>query len=124
LYVLLLHAVRHPVDAEIFMVETLFDHYANSELFNLPPGDELNHVWFGKLFQIQFLVVFCHTIQIQFQPDCGYSKPIGALLSTNAALFTYMFSSFYIQSYKKQQKKAAALDENATERLVKPVKAE
>lgn len=54
--------------------------------------------------QIQFLAVFCHTIQIQFQPNCNFPKVIGALLSLNAALFTYMFSSFYIKSYNKNAK--------------------
>lgn len=69
--------------------------------------------------QIQFLIVFCHTIQIQFQPSCNFPKSIGALLSLNAALFTYMFSSFYIKSYRresriKKMKKAEelAVDEN------------
>lgn len=67
--------------------------------------------------QVQFLVVFCHTIQIQFQPNCNFSKSIGALLSLNAALFTYMFSSFYIKSYNRAAKREAderklALDEN------------
>lgn len=61
--------------------------------------------------QVQFLVVFCHTIQIQFQPSCNFPKSIGALLSLNAALFTYMFSSFYIKSYNKQEK--ALKDEKA-----------
>lgn len=59
--------------------------------------------------QVQFLVVFCHTAQVQFQPDCNFSKSIAALLSLNAALFTYMFSSFYIKSYNKKAK--AAVDE-------------
>lgn len=53
------------------------------------------------MLQIQFLIVFIHTIQIQFQPNCQYNKSIGALLTLNAALFTYMFSSFYIKSYNK-----------------------
>lgn len=56
---------------------------------------------FFYLLQIQFLIVFIHTIQIQFQPNCQYNKSIGALLTLNAALFTYMFSSFYIKSYNK-----------------------
>lgn len=53
---------------------------------------------------IQFLIVFCHTAQLQFQPNCNFPKSIGALLTLNAALFTYMFSSFYIKSYKKKPK--------------------
>lgn len=82
--------------------------------------------------QVQFLVVFCHTIQLQFQPSCNFPKSIGALLSVNAALFTYMFSSFYIRSYNKMEKalkdeKRKALDENSNECLPngdKAIKAE
>ncbi|CRK89409.1 CLUMA_CG003158, isoform A [Clunio marinus] len=69
---------------------------------------------------IQFLVVFCHTIQLQFQPNCTFPKSIGMLLSINAALFTYMFSSFYIKSYNKKAKSAVnekkiVYDENNNE---------
>lgn len=80
----------------------------------------------ARRLQIQFLFVFCHTIQIQFQPSCNFPKSISALLSLNAALFTYMFSSFYIKSYNKQAKvakdakdaleaKKMAFDENSNE---------
>lgn len=65
--------------------------------------------------QIQFLVVFCHTFQIQFQPNCEFSKFIGLLLSLNAALFTYMFSSFYIKSYNRKAKAAAAAEKKILE---------
>ena len=58
-------------------------------------------------FQVQFLIIFVHTLQIQFQPNCAFPKPIGALLTFNAGLFTYMFSSFYVKNYNKEQKKAA-----------------
>ena len=57
-----------------------------------------------NIFQVQFLIVFVHTIQIQFQPNCGYSKGIGSLLTLNAGLFTYMFSSFYIKTYLRRNK--------------------
>jgi hypothetical protein len=68
------------------------------------------------------LIVFCHTIQLQFQPSCNFPKSIGALLSLNAALFTYMFSSFYIRSYNKKEKamtdeKKMVYDENSNECL-------
>ncbi|XP_070491195.1 very long chain fatty acid elongase 7 [Chironomus tepperi] len=53
---------------------------------------------------IQFLIVFCHTVQVQFRPSCTYPKSIAALLTLNAALFTYMFSSFYIKSYTKKRR--------------------
>lgn len=70
--------------------------------------------------QIQFLVVFCHTAQLQFQPNCNFPKSIGALLTINAALFAYMFSSFYIKSYNKKTKqeddeKKIVYDENSNE---------
>lgn len=50
------------------------------------------------------MIVFSHTIQIQFQPDCGFSKGIGALLSLNSGAFLYMFSAFYVKTYKKNQR--------------------
>lgn len=64
--------------------------------------------------------MFVHTIQIQFQPNCNFSKFIGALLTLNAAIFTYMFSSFYIKSYNKMAKrqvdeKKIVYDENSNE---------
>jgi len=66
------------------------------------------YLWWKKYLTImqiiQFLIVFVHTAQIQFQPTCNFPKPIGALLTLNAGLFTYMFSSFYIRSYKKPSK--------------------
>lgn len=64
------------------------------------------YLWWKKyltLLQIvQFLIIFVHTIQVQFQPSCNFPKSIAALLSLNAGLFTYMFSSFYIKSYQKR----------------------
>lgn len=48
------------------------------------------------------MIVFFHTVQIQFQPDCKFNKGIGVLLSVNAALFIYMFSAFYVKSYRKK----------------------
>lgn len=54
------------------------------------------------------MIVFCHTVQVQFQPNCEFPKSIAALLTFNAALFTYMFSSFYIKSYTKKKSPTAA----------------
>ncbi|TMW45923.1 hypothetical protein DOY81_008998 [Sarcophaga bullata] len=69
------------------------------------------YLWWKKYITIlqivQFLIIFVHTLQIQFQPNCAFPKPIGALLTFNAGLFTYMFSSFYVKNYNKEQKKAA-----------------
>lgn len=62
-------------------------------------------------FQVQFLIVFVHTIQIQFQPTCNFPKSIGFLLTLNAGLFTYMFSSFYIKSYNKKHPSKSELNE-------------
>lgn len=59
-------------------------------------------------FKVQFLIVFVHTAQIQIQPNCEYSKGIGALLTLNAGFFTYMFSSFYIKTYLKKDKNMPA----------------
>lgn len=56
-------------------------------------------------------MVFTHTIQIQFQPSCNFPKFIGLLLTINAALFTYMFSSFYIKSYTRASKAARIASE-------------
>lgn len=56
--------------------------------------------------QVQFLVVFIHTAQIQFQPTCAFPKSIGLLLTFNAGLFTYMFTSFYIKSYIRKPTKS------------------
>lgn len=57
---------------------------------------------------VQFIIVFFHTIQVQFQPTCGYPKSIAALLTLNAALFIYMFSMFYVKSYLKAAKRSTA----------------
>lgn len=63
------------------------------------------HLWWKKYLTtmqiIQFAIVFVHTIQIQFQSDCGFPKSIAFLLSLNAGLFAYMFTSFYIRSYNR-----------------------
>lgn len=58
--------------------------------------------------QVQFLIVFVHTIQIQFQPSCAFPAGIGALLSLNAGIFTYMFSAFYVRSYNRKPTAAKA----------------
>lgn len=51
-----------------------------------------------------------HTVQIQFQPSCNFPKSIGALLTLNAGIFTYMFSSFYIRSYNKKHPSKSELN--------------
>lgn len=51
---------------------------------------------------IQFIIVFYHTLQVQFQPSCSYPKSIAALLTLNAGIFIYMFSTFYVRSYLRK----------------------
>lgn len=70
--------------------------------------DKLNNDLSPLYFQVQFVIVFSHTIQIQFQSDCGFPKGIGALLSLNSGLFLYMFSAFYVKTYQKNQRLSAA----------------
>lgn len=69
------------------------------------------YLWWKKYLTImqiiQFLIIFVHTLQIQFQPSCKFPKSIAALLTFNAGLFTYMFSAFYVKSYKKEAALAA-----------------
>lgn len=67
--------------------------------------------------QVQFLIIFVHTLQIQFQPNCNFPKSIAALLTFNAGLFTYMFSSFYVHNYKKEAKQAAQAAQAAQAKL-------
>lgn len=135
-HVHLLYALGDAFDAEVPLVEKILDNLANREwnlmrqnslfiIFLFPPLHGVFHM--SKLFsyyvpQIQFLIVFCHTIQLQFQPTCNFPKSIGALLSLNAALFTYMFSSFYVKSYNKtkaardvKNDKQTIRDENSNE---------
>uniref|UniRef100_A0A1Q3G597 Elongation of very long chain fatty acids protein n=2 Tax=Culex tarsalis TaxID=7177 RepID=A0A1Q3G597_CULTA len=66
-----------------------------------------------KMQIVQFVIVFFHTLQVQFQPTCGYPKSIAALLTLNAALFIYMFSMFYIKSYLRAAKRPAATAKGA-----------
>lgn len=70
------------------------------------------YLWWKKYITVlqivQFLIIFVHTLQLQFQPSCNFPKSIAALLTFNAGLFTYMFSSFYVKNYKKEQKIASA----------------
>lgn len=77
------------------------------------------HLWWKKYLTvmqiIQFLIVFVHTIQIQFQSDCGFPKSIGALLTLNAGLFTYMFGSFYIRSYNRPTRNGRSVSSDEEE---------
>ncbi|XP_061388079.1 elongation of very long chain fatty acids protein AAEL008004-like [Musca vetustissima] len=70
------------------------------------------YLWWKRYITIlqivQFVIVFILTIQIQFQPNCGYNKIVGIGLTLNATLFIYLFSAFYVESYKKENKKKIA----------------
>uniref|UniRef100_A0A1I8NHJ7 Elongation of very long chain fatty acids protein n=1 Tax=Musca domestica TaxID=7370 RepID=A0A1I8NHJ7_MUSDO len=70
------------------------------------------YLWWKRYLTIlqivQFVIVFISTIQIQFQPNCAYNKIIGIGLTLNASLFIYLFSAFYVESYKKENKKKIA----------------
>lgn len=48
-------------------------------------------------------------------PDCNYNKPIASLLTLNAFIFTYMFSSFYIRTYLKNNKASSYKKTDTTE---------
>ncbi|XP_005181233.2 elongation of very long chain fatty acids protein AAEL008004 [Musca domestica] len=67
------------------------------------------YLWWKRYLTIlqivQFVIVFISTIQIQFQPNCAYNKIISIGLTLNASLFIYLFSAFYVESYKKENKK-------------------
>lgn len=71
----------------------------------IDPNNNFNDFF---LQQVQFGIVFVHTIQVQFYPTCGYPKSIAALLTLNAALFFYMFSSFYYNAYVLHPRQKAA----------------
>lgn len=78
------------------MVEKILDCDANCKCERTLT---LNFSCKPRPFQVQFGVVFIHTLQVQFYPSCKYPKSIAALLTLNAALFFYMFSSFYYNAY-------------------------
>lgn len=69
-------------------------------------GPHMNkYLWWKKyltsLQLIQFSIVFVHSGQLLFT-DCNFPKPISVLLVLNAAIFMYMFGSFYIKNYTKR----------------------
>jgi len=47
---------------------------------------------------IQFVAIFIHSVQLFFN-GCDYPHVIAYLLCMNAALFTVLFSNFYIQVF-------------------------
>lgn len=129
-YVLLV-GCNGTANAKVFVVEEILDNHANRKWW---PSDKISrhrlparallpiHEKFESfnlrfrslslllLQQVQFLIVFVHTVQIQFQPTCNFPKSIGLLLTLNAGIFTYMFSSFYIKSYNRRPTKTVLND--------------
>lgn len=53
---------------------------------------------------VQFCMIFVHSTQILFN-GCNFPKSLSFLLSLNALIFIYMFGSFYVQNYMKDEQK-------------------
>ncbi|CAK9797109.1 Elongation of very long chain fatty acids protein [Anthophora plagiata] len=74
-------------------------------------GPQMNkYLWWKKylttLQLIQFCIIFVHSAQLLFN-GCNYPIFITFLLMLNAAIFIYMFGSFYVQNYIKNEKRKA-----------------
>ncbi|XP_017798369.1 PREDICTED: elongation of very long chain fatty acids protein AAEL008004-like [Habropoda laboriosa] len=75
-------------------------------------GPQMNkYLWWKKylttLQLIQFLFVFVHSVQLFFN-GCNYPTFIAFLLTLNSIVFIYMFGSFYVENYLKNERRAAA----------------
>ncbi|XP_076686855.1 very long chain fatty acid elongase AAEL008004 [Andrena cerasifolii] len=75
-------------------------------------GPHMNkYLWWKRhltsLQLIQFSIIFAHNAQVLFN-GCDYPKVIAFLLSLNAAIFIYMFGSFYVENYTKADRRAKA----------------
>lgn len=99
------------------MVEEVHYHSADRKLCRVGSFRDTAFNELRLRLQVQFLIIFVHTLQIQFQPNCNFPKSIAALLTFNAGLFTYMFSSFYVHNYKKEAKQAAQAKKAAQAKL-------
>lgn len=82
-------------------------------------GPHMNkYLWWKKhltlLQLIQFSIIVSHSLQILFN-GCDYPKPIAFLLVLNGIVFIYMFGSFYVHSYIKQDKLKAAFTAKAVD---------
>lgn len=109
-HVCLLHAgCDGTQSAKVPLVEAVPNRDADCKATKFPPISS-NSDWLPHFLppQIQFIIVFYHTLQVQFQPTCGYPKSIAALLTLNAGLFIYMFSTFYVRSYLRTARRNAA----------------
>ncbi|XP_058806719.1 elongation of very long chain fatty acids protein AAEL008004-like [Phymastichus coffea] len=52
---------------------------------------------------VQFTIIFFHNLQV-LVTNCNYPKPLSFLLCINAALFIYLFGSFYVKTYNVQKR--------------------
>lgn len=69
-------------------------------------------LWWKKyltqLQMAQFVIIFVHTFQLVFQPDCNYPRWILVPYCGVAAYFLAMFSNFYRKSYLNRLSKSKA----------------
>ncbi|XP_043508603.1 elongation of very long chain fatty acids protein-like [Frieseomelitta varia] len=77
-------------------------------------GPHMNkYLWWKKYITIlqlvQFVLVFVHTAQLFFN-GCNFPKSLAFLLLVNALLFIYMFGSFYVENYIKQDRNKRKTD--------------
>ncbi|XP_073837901.1 very long chain fatty acid elongase AAEL008004-like [Musca autumnalis] len=72
------------------------------------------YLWWKKYITIlqiiQFVIIFFVTTQVQFQPNCGYNKIVAMGSTFNSILFIYLFSSFYVENFKRENRKNVAND--------------
>lgn len=84
------------------MVEEIHHCLSNSKYLQ---GEVVLIVLMELSFQVQFVLIFFHSITIQFQPNCNYPKIVAFAQSCQAAWFIYLFTKFYINAYVTKEKK-------------------
>ncbi|KAL5284057.1 hypothetical protein ACFFRR_006371 [Megaselia abdita] len=66
-------------------------------------------LWWKKYITIvqivQFVLIFIHSVVVQFQPNCTYPKFIAFAQTGQATMFIYLFTKFYIKAYVSKEKK-------------------
>jgi len=76
------------------------------------------YLWWKKYITqmqlVQFVLVFFHSTYFLLDETCECPKPLIFLQSAHAVLFFGMFLSFYMKSYKKEQKLKVAKEEETT----------
>ena len=48
---------------------------------------------------VQFIMIFVHSIQLIFVPDCGFPVIYGWVIAAHAVMFFILFSQFYLREY-------------------------